>query len=428
MCPESPEYKDGAHVPDDLLKLVAVGDVQPYRAEPGELFALAKEHLHWGDVSVCQLEATLSRRGTMRTDVRNPAHRVPPEGIEALTEGGLKVVTFAGNNNLDYGLEAFHDTIELCRANGIAVVGAGDDLEEATAPVTVAAAGSKVAFVNFCSILRDGYAATPTRGGISPLRVSTFYEPLENIYEQPGTPSRTVTVVDHRDLHHALEMIRRARAESDFVVASFHWGVHFTHDLTSYQPDVAYAAIDAGADLVLGTHPHCLQGIDVYNGKFILYSLGNFAFEQEGSVAREGVSQYLSFYGLPTDKDLPQHPHPYHCRKTVIAKATIRAGSVVELRLVPCFFNSDAQPEPLTAGSELFDDVAGLIESLSAELGTTIVRDGDELVVLPEKEREIDVRDWVRDRVLSYPWLQRLAVELNGGVAAATLEQAAAGA
>ena len=297
------------------------------------------------------------------------------------------------------------------------MVGAGADLSEATAPVTLTAGDTKVAFVNFCSILRDGYEATSTRAGISPLHVSTFYEPLENIYEQPGTPPRTVTVVDNRDLKRALDTIRRAKQDSDIVVACFHWGVHFTHDLATYQPDVGYAAIDAGADIVLGTHPHCLQAIDVYKGKFILYSLGNFAFEQEAKVAREGVSKYLSFYGLPTDAELPQHPHPYHCRKTVIAKFTIKEGSVDQLVLVPCFFNADAQPEPLMAGTALFENVVGLIERLSAEIGTSVERRGDELVVLPEKVLAIDARDWVRDRVLSYPWLQKIAVELSGSQA-----------
>jgi poly-gamma-glutamate capsule biosynthesis protein CapA/YwtB (metallophosphatase superfamily) len=398
------------------VRLVAVGDIQPNRPDPAALLELVRSELADGDLRICQLEATLSTEGVVRTDVRNPAHRVDPRNIEALTAAGFDIVSFAGNNNLDYGLDAFYDTIDLCRARGIAVVGAGHDLSEACAPVVLPARGRRVAFVNFCSILRDGYAATNKRGGLSPLHVSTFYEPVENIYEQPGTPSRTVTVVDQHDLGRVASSIEEARRQADIVAACFHWGVHFTHDLAMYQPDVAYAAIDAGADLVLGTHPHCLQGIDVYKGKPIFYSLGNFAFEQPDAIARHGVAEYLSFYGLPVDDALPQHPHPRHCRLTIVAKVTFDERCVAEVRVTPVYFNDDAQPEPLVAGTPRHEEVMGLIEDLSAELGTVIRRDGDDALVALEKATPLDARMHIRARAMSYPHLS--AMLADGGSAA----------
>jgi poly-gamma-glutamate synthesis protein (capsule biosynthesis protein) len=393
------------------VRLVAVGDVQPDRPNPASLFDLVRPHLSVGDLRVCQLEATLSTRGTVRTDVRNPAHRVHPRNVEALTAVGFDIVSFAGNNNLDYGLDAFYETIDVCTANRIAVVGAGNNLEAASAPVVLPANGHTVAFVNFCSILRDGYAATQSRGGISPLHVSTFYQPLENVYEQPGTPSRTVTVIDQHDLGRVIAAIAQARAQADIVVGCFHWGVHFTHDLAMYQPDVAYAAIDAGADLVLGTHPHCLQAVDVYNGKPIFYSLGNFAFEQD-TLSRTGVGEYLSFYGLSMDDTLRQHPHPRHCRLTVVTTITFEGRSVVEARLTPAYFNDTAQPESLEAGTPRHDEVMGLLEDLSAEIGTSIVRDGNDGVVQLEKVTPFDTRTWVRDRAVSYPRLGQLLASM----------------
>jgi poly-gamma-glutamate synthesis protein (capsule biosynthesis protein) len=390
------------------FRLTAVGDVQPNREDPGSLFSLVDPFLKPGDLRICQLEATLSTKGIVRTDVQNPAHRVHPRNIEALTAVNFNVVTMAGNNNIDYGLEAFYDTIDLCREHGIAVAGAGHNLAEACEPVQLEAAGRRVAFLSFCSILREGYAATPSRGGIAPLHVSTFYEPLENIYEQPGTPAKTVTVVDQPDLQRVLEKIREARERADIVVASFHWGVHFTHDLAMYQPDVAYAAIDAGADVVLGTHPHCLQAIDVYKGKPIFYSLGNFAFEQPEPIAQHGVSKYLSFYGLEVDRSLAAHPHPWHCRLTMIVQLSFKESGVSEIRLVPVYFNDDAQPEPLKAGTTLHSRVVELLEGLCNEIGTEVVRDGDDVIVRLEKVRDVDTRDWVRQRAMSYPWLGRI--------------------
>jgi capsule synthesis protein PGA_cap len=228
-------------------------------------------------------------------------------------------------------------------------------------------------------------------------------------------------VVDHRDLESALAIISAAKADADLVVAAFHWGVHFTHDLAIYQPDVAYAAIDAGADVVIGTHPHCLQAVDVYQGKFIFYSLGNFAFEQPERIARHGVGEYLSFYGLPVD-DLPQHPHPTHCRKTMIVKLEVVGSDVISARLVPTYFNDDAQPEPLDVDSALFEEVAGLIEELSEEIGTTIERVDGELRVVPAKRLDLDTRVWVRERGPSYPWLGRLIAGMESRASSAAAQ------
>lgn len=393
---------------DGIFRLTAVGDVQPNREDPGSLFALVEPYLKSGDLRICQLEATLSTMGTVRTDVQNPAHRVHPRNIQALSAANFSIVSMAGNNNVDYGLEALYDTLDLCHEHGIATVGAGHDLAEATKVIFLEAAGKRVAFVNFCSILREGYAATEHRGGIAPLHISTFYEPLENIYEQPATPSKTVTVPDQPDLERVLTRIRAAREAADIVVASFHWGVHFTYDLAMYQPDVGYAAVDAGADVVLGTHPHCLQAIDVYKGKPIFYSLGNFAFEQPEPVAQQGVSKYLTFYGLDGDRSLPGHPHPWHCRLTLITQLAFDGSGVSEVRLVPVYFNDNAQPEPLKKGSRLHSQVTELLEELCGEIGTGLVREGDHLLLQLEKVRDVDTREWIRKRAMSYPRLSRL--------------------
>jgi poly-gamma-glutamate capsule biosynthesis protein CapA/YwtB (metallophosphatase superfamily) len=394
------------------VQLVAVGDIQPNRARPETLFELVAPTFKQADIRYAQLECTISDKGTLRTDVRNPAHRVPPRNIDALTSAGFDIISYAGNNQLDYGEEAFLDTMERLEGEGIKVVGAGRTLNEAQSPVIHCAKDTRIAFVNFCSILRDGFQATSNRSGISPLTVKTFYEPLENIYEQPGTPARTITIPDHDELQVALESIKSAKQNADIVVASFHWGVHFTHDLAMYQPEVAYAAIDAGADLVLGTHPHCLQSIDVYKGKAIFYSLGNFAFEQPEKIAQKGVGEYLSFYGIPLEKELPQHPHPSHCRKTMIVKCTIQDKQIVRISVLPVYFNDNAQPEILTPTSTMYEDVMGLIERLSSEVGVHLTREDGEGVVPQEKACDIDTRDLIRKRKISYPSLSKLATEV----------------
>jgi len=199
-------------------------------------------------------------------------------------------------------------------------------------------------------------------------------------------------------------MIRKARREADIVVACFHWGIHFTHDLAMYQPEVGYAAVDAGADLVLGTHPHCLQAIDIYKGKVICYSMGNFAFEQMPS-SRRGVSEYLSFYGIPLDID-PSHPHPKHCRQSMILKCYIQNKQIDQITFMPTLFGRNGQPEILVEGTEEFNEVLRLMKKLSGELGVELSVQNGEVVVPKTKSREIDARDLLRRRKISYPSLR----------------------
>lgn len=397
----------------DTVLMLAVGDIHPNRENPETLFEAVAPLLEDGDLRVAQLECTISDQGVCRTDVRNPAHQVPPDNIRALTDAGFDVITFAGNNNLDYGLQGFTDTLERLRAADIHVVGAGMNLAEARRPLVVERKGIRIAFVNACSILRDGYEARPNRPGIAPLKVRTFYDPLENIYEQPGTPARTVTVPDADDLQEVLDSICEVKQRADVVIACFHWGIHFTYDLAVYQPEVAYAAVDAGADLVLGTHPHCLGPIDVYKGKYICYSLGNFAFEMPVTAARPGLSEYLSFYGIPLEGEVPNHPHPAHCRRAGVIRVTLSKNGVERLGFVPTLFTTRGIPEQCRAGSGEFREIVELMQELAAPLGTVLRLEDGELVVSPDKRVPVDTRLVLRRRKFSYPSLHRLATVLE---------------
>lgn len=389
-----------------------VGDVQPHRKEPETLFRHVESLLADGDINLCQLECTISDKGVLAREVRNPAHRVPPENIRALTAAPFHGITFAGNNNLDYGLDAFDDTINRVKAAGMFVVGAGENLAEASRAVIRDVRGIKVAFIDNCSILPYGYAATNDMPGIAPLPVETFYAPLEKLNEQPGTPARTVTIADGPRLESILQEISRARAEADFVVACFHWGVHFTHDLATYQAEVAYAAVDAGADVVVGTHPHCLQAIDTYRGKPIFYSLGNFAFEQPGEVAMKGASSYLRLYGIPADTSVPGHPHPRHCRPSVVVKMTVTGSGEMSFKLVPTYLNDSCEPELAAPGSPEYEQVRDLLVNLSSAIGTTIIEDDGILRVKDLEAVTPDTREILRDRNMSYPSLRYLATDV----------------
>jgi len=392
------------------LRFIAVGDVHPNREHPDEVFQPVADIFATGNLRYCQVECTFSSAGSLRTDVRNPAHRVPPYNVKALRAAAFDVASFASNNALDYGVEPFVETIDRMTQEGITVVGAGRNLAEARRPGFVERNGVRMAFVNACSLLRDGYAATSQRPGIAPLYVRTSYEPLENIYEQPGTPARTWTVPDHNDLAAVLADIREAKQQADLVVACFHWGIHFTHDLAMYQPEVGYAAIDAGADLVIGTHPHCLQAFDVYKGKVIAYSLGNFVFEQDPGTSHQGVGEYLSFYGIPVDRETPRVPHPKHTKLTGLLVCDISDRRISRVSFRPALIDRDARPRLLTPQEEKFNEIARLLSDLSGELGLELSLHDSELEVPFEKSEPRDTRALLRRRKISYPSLRWLAM------------------
>lgn len=260
------------------ITLHAVGDVAPRRPDPAEIFAGVGGKLSEADLLFGQLECPLSDRGEPAPNARL-AMRTPPSVAPVLREAGFDVMSVAGNHALDFGTIALADTVTALDAAGIARCGGGANIAQAREPAIVERGGKRIAFLAYTSILPTGYAAETTKPGCAPMRAYTHYHQIES--DQPGTPPRIITIADRADLAALVADIRRAKAQADYVALSIHWGIHFVRgDLADYQREVAYAAIDAGADMILGHHPHILKAVEFHRGKPIFYSLGNFAIEQ----------------------------------------------------------------------------------------------------------------------------------------------------
>ena len=176
-----------------------------------------------------------------------------PENVSILKELGVDIVGLANNHVYDFGPEAFADTLATLRGAEIAYVGAGADIKEASAPVYVDVDGYKIAYV----------AATRAEKNIKTPEAT----------ETSGGGFRCYDNTDY------IEKIKEAKANADYVIALPHWGAEHSTILEAAQTDGAKEYIDAGADAVIGAHTHCLQGMDFYNGKPIIYSLGNFWFD-----------------------------------------------------------------------------------------------------------------------------------------------------
>lgn len=195
-------------------------------------------------------EFPFSDRGTQAPD-KQFTFRLPPEKVHILWQMGIDGVSLANNHALDYGTEALLDSCQVLDNAGILRTGAGADLDEAKKAVIIERSGKKIAVIGATRVIPvSDWAA----GASHPGMLAT-YDP---------------TVL--------LEEIRRLRQENDYVIVYVHWGIERDEKPQEYQRTLGQQYIDAGADLVIGAHPHVLQGLEYYKGKAIVYSLGNFVF------------------------------------------------------------------------------------------------------------------------------------------------------
>lgn len=353
------------------IVLYAVGDIAPDRPDPSTLFEHVAPLFRAGDIAFCQLEAVLSERGTPLPQARLVC-RSNPAVARALKDAGFDVVSFASNHCMDLGREAFFDTLDVLGREQLAVVGVGANIAAARCPAVLERAGTRVALLAYNTILPQNYWADTDRPGCAPLRAFTIYEQIE--HDQPGTPCRIQTFPHRGDLAAMVDDVRRAKAQADIVVVSMHFGIHFVPAvLADYQRDMAHAAIDAGADLVLGTHAHILKGIEVYRGKAIFYSLCNFALDLRAPrelLERPGHQEISRLNpDWKPDPEYPSYFMPPDSRKTIVVKCLIADGAVQTVGYLPTMINRQSQPEVLAAADPRFAQVNAYVEAITRSQG-----------------------------------------------------------
>ncbi len=254
--------------PDDGgdVTVVCVGDVmmahalKPVLAKKGGLYPFEKVRplLEGPDILFGNLENPVAKQGTKHPDKEFNFLMDPPHA-KALARAGFKVMSLANNHILDFGPESLAETRQHLQAAGILGCGAGPNLAEARKPAVLEVRGRRVAFLAYSKTPPESFAAGP---------------------ETPGT-----AMAEEQFLK---EDIPKAKKENDWVLVSFHWGQEYTDVLDPDQRRLARLAAEAGADLVIGHHPHMIQGVEVYKRKIIFYSLGNFVFGTRNSGA-EGL-------------------------------------------------------------------------------------------------------------------------------------------
>ena len=369
-----------------MVTLCAVGDVVGYFNDPESAFEYTGPILREADITFAQNE----RHYSERTDVTPHGgftEQTSPKNAEGLKLGGFDVVSFASNHSMDLGPNIMLETLDVLRKLGFAVIGAGKNISEARKPAIIERKGTKVGFLAYASVLRSGYEAGLERAGSAPMRAWTYYHQIDY---QPGTPPLILTFPYRDDLEALLEDIRKLKQKVDLVVLSFHWGIHFQHAaIAMYQKEVAHAAIDAGADIILGHHAHELKGIEVYKGRPIFYSMGNFAFDWPIAEIKKWVKQsadlakWLAHYGFDFDPTYPLYCFPAESRKSMIVRCDIVDKKIQRVAYLPVLINPKAQPQVVPREDSNFNELLEYMKNITHSQGfdTKFTVEDNEIVV-----------------------------------------------
>ncbi len=371
---------------NEIVTLVAVGDIMPRRENAEELFSLTRSIIREGDITIGQLERPISER----VPVYSTSTDICPRRLaEVLADAGFNLMTFASNHTMDGGDDGLLDTIDILKEYNIAIIGAGKNIEEARKPVVIECKGTRVGFLNYCSVVTPGTEAGRDKPGVVPIKINTAYEVPG---WQPGVAPRVITTANPTHLAAMVEDIKTLRPQVDVLVVCQHWGLHFvTSPIADYEYEVGHVAIDAGADIIIGTHAHTLKGIEVYKGKVILHCLGNFAFDHylSGPMSMlKGMpfdSHNRSMGRWKVDPEYPTHAFPVDCQKSILLKCDIFDKKIQRVAFPSCWITKRGVSEPLSQSDPRSDEVLKYIEWLCEDqriYDTKFSREGDEIVIL----------------------------------------------
>lgn len=225
---------------NERMLATAAGDPFPFSA--------TADYLRGFDITVGNLECVVSTLG--RPEPKEFTFEADPRGFARVAAAGFDIVSLANNHSGDYGKDAFLDMLAHLPAHGLQPLGGGANLAAAHAPVIRRVRSTSVGLLAYCEIGPENFAAGPNTPGHAWLDPAAMRADLAAL-----------------------------RSQVDFIVVFTHWGVEYQTVETDHQRALARLAIDAGADLVVGAHPHVRQPAETYQGKLIVYSLGNFVFD-----------------------------------------------------------------------------------------------------------------------------------------------------
>lgn len=208
------------------------------------------DYLQSFDLTIGNLECVVSTKG--QPVPNKPYHfRADPKSFGRLNAAGFDIVSLANNHSGDYGRAAFTDMLAQLPAHGLTPVGAGLTLSGAHAPVITTIRSTRIGILAYCEVAPTSFAATSSSPG--------------HAWLDPKMMGSDITAL---------------RAHVDYLIVFMHWGIEYQRTESGHQQSIARLAIEAGADFVVGSHPHVIQPFETYAGRTIVYSLGNFVFDE----------------------------------------------------------------------------------------------------------------------------------------------------
>lgn len=279
--------------------------------------------LRSADIAFANLETPLSDRAR-----HNGAFRTPTAFADGLRWAGIDVVSTANNHALDAEGDGLADTKEALWRAGVGAVGTGMDLEDARRPFIIERNGIRVGFLGYSQFVNGGASnfAQPNRPGVAPL-----------------------------DPFLIEEDIRRLRDQVDYVVLSFHWNIENSQETHPKAREFAHRMVDAGADIILGHHPHVPRGVETYKGKVIFYSFGNLIFG---------------------------HNHTYWM-DNYVARLTLEPERIRQVEILPVSGRGTALSQPYLLEGDEARAVLEDVQSRTRQLDTTMEIQGDMGVIRP---------------------------------------------
>lgn len=279
------EVVDEPVIEESELSIVAVGDIMlgrgvGFRLQKAGGFEKAFERvshiLTQGDITFGNLETPITNSDHGLDNNRKIVLKAKPESVGALTMAGFDILSLSNNHMMDYYEKGLFDTMSILEENGISHVGGGKNMEDARKPVIIEKNGLKIGFLAYTDMAELVFAGKP-------------YLSFTAGDEKSGLVPRKYETI--------LEDVQKLRNEVDLIAVSLHWGIEDSFKIPAEQVEFAHNLIDDGVDIILGHHPHQFQGMEVYKGKPIIYSMGNFLFDQNDPENMESFIIDLKYKG-----------------------------------------------------------------------------------------------------------------------------------
>lgn len=257
------------------LTFLAVGDINMGRTLGKQLvagrtdlpFKRVRDEVSSADIAFANLESQISDQKGVTEGSSNYVFTAPPQAADELANAGFDVVSTANNHAWDFGERAMRETLDNLARVGVAAAGTGDSIEEAYKPAIIERNGWKVGVLAVTGIFNSPFETSPARNHVAWADASLV----------------------------ALKIKELRNQGVDVVLVSYHGGVEYQPNPTDETRAFARACIDAGADAVIGHHPHVTQGVEWYKDKPIFFSLGNFVFKQFDPWTDRGLAVRLTF-------------------------------------------------------------------------------------------------------------------------------------